>query len=119
MKFYKRSRILWSVFLLGLIVQVVQLTIAGCSHTSPYYHPDIFVAEKQDIVKEENLHYRILLLGDGGLPKQDEPVLKTLQVWAEKMPKKTSVIFLGDNMYPDGMTEAKATRSLSSARSTT
>ena len=107
MKFYKRSRILWSVFLLGLIVQVVQLTIAGCSHTSPYYHPDIFVAEKQDIVKEENLHYRILLLGDGGLPKQDEPVLKTLQVWAEKMPKKTSVIFLGDNMYPDGMTEQK------------
>ena len=107
MKFYKRSRILWSVFLLGLIVQVVQLTIAGCSHTSPYYHPDIVVAEKQDIVKEENLHYRILLLGDGGQPKTDEPVLKTLQVWAEKMPKKTSVIFLGDNMYPDGMTEQK------------
>ena len=105
--FYKRSRILWSVFILGLIVQVVQLTIVGCSHTSPYYHPDIPASEKQDVVTENSLHYRILLLGDGGQPKPNEPVLKTLQAWAQKMPEKTSIVFLGDNMYPGGMTEEK------------
>lgn len=107
MKFYKRSRILWSIFILGVIVQVVQLTIIGCSHTSPYYHPDIPTNEKQDIVTENTLHYRILLLGDGGQPKPNEPVLKTLQAWGQKMPQKTSIVFLGDNMYPDGMTEKK------------
>ncbi len=106
-KFYKRSRVLWSIFILGVIVQVVQLTIAGCSHTSPYYHPDIPASGKQDIVTENTLHYRILLLGDGGQPKPDEPVLKTLKAWAQKMSDKTSIIFLGDNMYPDGMTAEK------------
>lgn len=107
MKFYNRSRFLWSIFLFCLIVQVVQLTIAGCSHTLPYYHPDISTTERQDIVGENSLQYRILLIGDAGLPKQDEPVLKTLHSWAEKAPKKTSVVFLGDNMYPDGMTERR------------
>ncbi len=43
----------------------------------------------------------------GGQPKQDEPVLKTLSTWAQKTPEKTSIVFLGDNMYPDGMTEQK------------
>lgn len=107
MKFNKRSRVLWSIFILGLIVQVLQLTIIGCSHTSPYYHPDIPSSAKQNIVTEKTLHYRILLLGDGGQPKQDEPVLKTLQAWAQKIPEKTSIVFLGDNMYPDGMTEQR------------
>ncbi len=107
MKLYKRSRVLWSIFILGLIVQVVQLSIIGCSHTSPYYHPEIPATERQNTVIDNTVHYRILLLGDGGQPKQDEPVLKTLQTWAEKSPKKTSIVFLGDNMYPDGMTEEK------------
>ena len=107
MPFYKRPRILWSVFLIGFIVQVGLLAIIGCSHTSPYYHPDIPASGKQDIVTEDTLHYRILLLGDGGQPKQGEPVLKTLTAWAQKMPEKTSIIFLGDNMYPDGMIEQK------------
>ena len=107
MKYYNRSRFLWSIFLLCLIVQVVQLTIAGCSHTSPYYHQDISTIEKQDIVTEHTLLYRILLIGDAGQPKQEEPVLKTLHSWTKEAPEKTSVVFLGDNMYPDGMTEQK------------
>ncbi|MCY4401444.1 MAG: metallophosphoesterase [Candidatus Poribacteria bacterium] len=107
MKLNNRSRLLWSILVLGLIVQVVQLTFIGCSHISPYYHPNISDNEKQDIATENPLHYRILLLGDGGQPTQDEPVLKTLQAWAEKAPEKTTIIFLGDNMYPDGMTEEK------------
>ena len=107
MTIYKRSHILWVIIILGLIVQGVQLTIVGCSHTSPYYHPDILVTEQQDVVIEDALQYRILLIGDCGQPKPDEPVLKTLQAWASKTPEKTSIIFLGDNMYPEGMTERK------------
>ena len=78
MKFYKRSHVLWSIFILGLIVQVVQLTFVGCSHTSPYYHPDIPTNDRQDFATENALHYRVLLLGDGGQPKHDEPVLKNI-----------------------------------------
>ncbi len=107
MKLYKRSRILWSIIALGCILQMVQLTFVGCSHTTPYYHPDLPASAKRDTIAERALQYRILLIGDGGQPKPDEPVLKTLKTWAQKDPEKTSIVFLGDNMYPDGMTKQR------------
>ena len=104
---FKRPKFTYYILILCCIVQAIQLTSAGCSHTKPYYHPDI-----PDIGKHESeiggvLHYRLLLLGDGGAPKSDEPVLKTLHEWARKDAAKTSIVFLGDNMYPDGMTERR------------
>ena len=104
---YRHPNFTRYVLLLCCIVQAVQLTSAGCSHTKPYYHPDIPEIGKRDSETDGVLHYRLLLLGDGGLPKPDEPVLKTLGEWARKDAAKTSVIFLGDNMYPEGMTERK------------
>lgn len=95
------------IVLLCCIVQAVQLTIAGCSHTKPYYHPDIPDSAKHDGKTEGTLQYRLLLLGDGGAPKSDEPVLKALGEWAKKDAAKTSIVFLGDNMYPEGMTERR------------
>ena len=79
----------------------------GCSHTKPYYHPGIPEIERHDSETESVLHYRLLLLGDGGEPKQGEPVLETLHEWGKKDAAKTSIVFLGDNMYPEGMTERR------------
>ena len=104
---YQRPNFTRYIVLFFCIVQAVQLTIAGCSHTKPYYHPDIPDNAKQDRKTEGTLRYRLLLLGDGGAPKPDEPVLQTLREWAEKDATRTSIIFLGDNMYPEGMTERK------------
>ena len=106
-QFYQRPNFTRYIVLLCCIVQAVQLTIAGCSHTKPYYHPDIPDSAKHARKTEGTLQYRLLLLGDGGLPKPDEPVLKTLSEWAEKDAASTSIVFLGDNMYPEGMTERK------------
>lgn len=107
MTLYKRSRVFWSIVVLGCILQMVHLTFVGCSHTTPYYHPDLPSNAKQDTISDSSLLYRILLIGDGGQPKSDEPVLSTLKTWAQKEPEKTSIVFLGDNMYPDGMTEER------------
>ena len=104
---YQRPNFTRYIVLLCCILQAVQLTIAGCSHTKPYYHPDIPDSAKHESETEGTLQYRLLLLGDGGEPEPDEPVLKTLSEWAEKDAARTSVIFLGDNMYPEGMTERK------------
>ncbi len=104
---YRRSRLLWSIFLFLAVVQVIQLTIAGCSHTSPYYDSSVPVTTKGDVEPDAALAYRILLLGDGGAPKKDEPVLKSLEEWARKNAQKSSIVFLGDNIYPHGMTEHK------------
>ncbi|MCH7974552.1 MAG: metallophosphoesterase [Bacteroidetes bacterium] len=52
-----------------------------------------------------NLSYRILLIGDAGNPIKEgqEPVLSALQKQLSIYPSKTTVVFLGDNIYPDGM----------------
>lgn len=106
-QFYQRPNFTRYIVLLCCIVQAAQLTIVGCSHTKPYYHPDIPDSAKHESQTEGMLRYRLLLLGDGGEPEPDEPVLKTLNEWAKKDPASTSVVFLGDNMYPEGMTERK------------
>ncbi|MYC78104.1 hypothetical protein F4X10_20265 [Candidatus Poribacteria bacterium] len=106
-QFYQRPNFTRYIVLLCCIVQAVQLTIAGCSHTKPYYHPDIPDSAKHENKIEGTLRYRLLLLGDGGEPTSDEPVLKTLTEWGEKDASSTSIVFLGDNMYPEGMTERK------------
>ena len=103
-RFLNRPNLTRYIILLCCIIQTVQLTSAGCSHTRPYYHPEIPDIGKQESEVEGVLRYRLLLLGDGGAPKPDEPVLKTLGEWAQKDAAKTSIVFLGDNMYPDGMT---------------
>ncbi|MCG9130710.1 metallophosphoesterase [Candidatus Poribacteria bacterium] len=106
-RFYQRLNLTGYIILLCCIIQVIQLTSAGCSHTKPYYHPDVPEIERRERETEGVLRYRLLLLGDGGAPKPDEPVLKTLSEWAEKDAAKTSIVFLGDNMYPEGMTERR------------
>ena len=106
-RLYKHLSFTHYIVLLCCVVQAVQLTIAGCSHTKPYYHPDIPDSAKREGKTEGILRYRLLLLGDGGVPKPEEPVLKTLSEWAKKDASSTSIVFLGDNMYPEGMTARK------------
>jgi len=80
--------------------------LVGCSHVKPYYrdsvHPDRF-----PIPEESQIAFRLLFTGDSGAPREDEPTLVKLTQWAGKHPEKTMVIFLGDNVYPDGMPEVE------------
>jgi hypothetical protein len=97
----KQMRILigsLSAFLFLLIL------LPGCSHIKPYYRSD--VRPPRTIRAEEgDLRYRLLLIGDAGETDKDDPVLLKLEQWASKNPDKTMVIFLGDNIYPDGLPE--------------
>ena len=106
-RFYQRPNLIRYIILLCCIIQTIQLTSAGCSHTKPYYHSDVPDIERREPETAGVLRYRLLLLGDGGIPKPEEPVLKTLSEWAGKNAAKTSIVFLGDNMYPEGMTESR------------
>lgn len=102
MKRFYRHLTTYLLFLF-ICVQVAQLTIAGCSHTKPYYRAGV---EQGESVAGA-LRYRLLLLGDGGTPKPEEPVLRTLREWAARDAANTTLVFLGDNMYPEGMTARK------------
>jgi len=49
----------------------------------------------------------VLLVGDAGDPSPDgEPVLRALRSEAARDPERTTVVFLGDNVYPRGLPPA-------------
>lgn len=77
---------------------------AGCSHTTPYYGPEVSCSA-QAVNMDHAVRYRILLIGDAGSParENEEPILKTLREWAQAMPHRTLVVFLGDNILDNGM----------------
>jgi hypothetical protein len=45
----------------------------------------------------------LLLVGDAGEPAADEPLLRALAAEAARAPGRTLVVFLGDNLYPNGL----------------
>ncbi len=83
---------------------LVLLGFTGCSHTSPY------LASKDPAlggIPSLAPDYRLLLLGDAGDPRKG-PVLPLLSDWASQFPRRSTVVFLGDNIYPEGITPERA-----------
>ncbi len=74
----------------------------GCSHKKPYYHLDVDKQKHTQFARDE-IQQRIILLGDAGEPREEEPVLQLLGKWSATLPEKSVVIFLGDNLYPHGL----------------
>ena len=50
----------------------------------------------------------LLLIGDAGAPTDRDPVLAALEREIAKGAASTTVVFLGDNIYPDGMPDSAA-----------
>lgn len=90
------------LFLAGLIA--LSISFLSCSHKNPYYRSGIPVPD-QTVMQESNLVERLILIGDAGETLEDDPVLASLHQWCIKRPKKTHVLFLGDNIYPSGLDE--------------
>jgi hypothetical protein len=81
---------------------LLALTLAGCSHLSPYSRPGLSPAPTLAPAGDQ-LRQRVLLIGDAGKPQQGEPVLRVLEQWAGQTPGRTTVVFLGDNVYEKGV----------------
>jgi hypothetical protein len=62
-------------------------------------------AEKQDDKPEMT----VFLIGDAGAPAEHEPVLAALDDALSEDPRHSIVVFLGDNIYPDGMPDSTST----------
>ncbi|HEX9952683.1 MAG TPA: metallophosphoesterase, partial [Rubricoccaceae bacterium] len=63
--------------------------------------------------------YRVLLVGDTGKPRTDgpDPLLDLLRAHAEAAGPNSATVFLGDNVYPDGLPpEGAPGRALAEAR---
>lgn len=57
-----------------------------------------------DPVASEHVAVDLFLIGDAGQPdREGEPVLEALQKLISANPEPTYVVWLGDNLYPDGL----------------
>jgi hypothetical protein len=52
--------------------------------------------------------WSVILIGDGGEPREGDPVLEALSREAKRASGRTTVVFLGDNVYPRGMPDSSS-----------
>lgn len=91
-----------------LLLLAVLLALAGCSHVEPYYGARSGLAAALDA--DEDVVARLLLIGDAGEPDpKGEPALEALAHEVNRLPNRTTVVFLGDNIYERGMPEPAPT----------
>ena len=62
------------------------------------------VAHQTLLFDQDEVDSSLILIGDAGAPARgSEPVLERLTLEARRVPGRTVVLFLGDNVYPDGL----------------
>ncbi|MBL8114691.1 MAG: metallophosphoesterase, partial [Acidobacteria bacterium] len=81
----------------GAALTAAVFAVAGCSSAPP---PHSVAAP---VSAEAAIDTTLLLVGDAGEPAAEEPVLVALSREAARAPARTTVVFLGDNVYPLGV----------------
>ena len=93
-----------------LFLLITLLALSGCAHrlSGPIYGADGpgWVTDQEIIAAPASLevHHRIILIGDAGYFLEDDPTLAALDQWATAV-DSASVVFLGDNIYNEGLTD--------------
>lgn len=95
-----RLRLDWRWLVVGAVAVWLLLTASftSCSHQAPF-HRVPSLAE----VPAEAPRLRVILIGDGGQATAESPVLKAARALAQLPAGRTVAVYLGDNIYPDGM----------------
>lgn len=90
----------------GIFYLIVFLLFVGCSHTRPYFSPSLPVPIAQE-PKESEISHRFILIGDAGEPEKQRQcsVLANLETRAALLKGRTTILFLGDNIYESGLPE--------------
>ena len=50
-----------------------------------------------------DLRHRVVLVGDAGAIRRVAPILERLGQWSDPLAERATVVYLGDNIYPDGL----------------
>lgn len=100
-KFVSRSArlLLWLVYASGVWT-------LGVALFAPRSHVEAYVADSAQAALApavETVQTRVLLLGDGGLAEPGSAVLSALASRSRLPAATTLVVFLGDNVYPEGL----------------
>lgn len=89
------------------LVWATMFLLASCISQKPYYHPD-FRAWADAAPPAQPPAYTVFLIGDAGSPQTNplEPIFVQMKQQMAAAGASSSVVFLGDNLYPKGMPDS-------------
>jgi hypothetical protein len=85
------------------LLLAVALACGGCAVSSPWIAPEFATPTTGEAFL--GFDATLLLVGDAGEPRLDgsDPILAAVRAEAATQPDRTTVVFLGDNVYPHGL----------------
>tara|TARA_R110000868_G_scaffold408293_7_gene691096 strand:- start:51464 stop:55195 length:3732 start_codon:yes stop_codon:yes gene_type:complete len=90
------------------VLLILSFVLLSCSGSKTYVKEENFSSLEMTSPPESELIYKMFLLGDAGAPTLDvqEPTLKLFQSFLEKASDKSAALFLGDNIYLNGLPDS-------------
>lgn len=102
----KSKTVIANYYLRGFVIITLSSLLAACSTLNPYYNGKSETWKENVYPNDSSIVHSVFLIGDVGLPnaEKQELTLKLLQQHLNNVKDTTSsVIFLGDNIYPAGL----------------
>ncbi|MEM7574108.1 MAG: ShlB/FhaC/HecB family hemolysin secretion/activation protein [Bacteroidota bacterium] len=86
-------------------ISLLLLGLSSCASYKLHYHKHHSDWETAQAATDESPVHRVYLIGDAGnaAAEATPPVLQYLQQELATAPEASSAVFLGDNLYPDGL----------------
>jgi len=88
-----------------LYLMILLFAFSSCANYKLNYGPEAEGWENQQPEQGKEIEHTMYLIGDAGYTQsgQTPPALRLLETKLQDAGRNTSVVFLGDNIYPDGM----------------
>jgi len=95
-------------FSIYFLFATVLFFLNACAITKPYYNREVSNWKTNLPPDSSRIKYTIFLIGDVGAPSKDplEPSLKLMESQMKVAGENSATVFLGDNIYSYGLTEA-------------
>ncbi len=99
----------------NVVVGAVVFLLAGCGYNTVTLSADLpdykaaepYIAEDawggKGPGRDGRVRHRVVLVGDAGDVREGAPILEKIGAWANSLGERATVVYLGDNLYPDGL----------------
>lgn len=83
------------------------ICLGGCSSSKTYIESSVKEAQPLQLPEDEGLIYRVYLIGDAGAPSlnRQEPTFRLFESLLKEESERSAAVFLGDNIYLNGLPE--------------
>ncbi len=87
-------------------ILILFLVISSCASYEPFYSDRVINWQEEIPVSSEEPDYSVILLGDSRAAYTNDSLLSLLRTQLLEAGENSAVIFLGDNVYPNGLPDS-------------